>query len=67
MTSPVQDVQINWPETIRSRLDMSSGGDEHEIQLISGSPVKAAVYRVARANEFSPWKEVFFRHITGRA
>lgn len=43
----VKDVTIDWEQTIRSRLDLSNGGDEAEIQLVGGSPVKCKVFRVS--------------------
>jgi hypothetical protein len=46
MVALVKDVTIDWDATIRSRLDYSNGGDEHEIQLKRGTPVKAKFYRV---------------------
>lgn len=42
-----QDVTVDWYATLRSRLDYSNGSDEAEIQLVSGSPVKARVGHIA--------------------
>lgn len=38
MTAKLKDCTVNWPETIRSRLDQS-GGDEEELQLEVGSEI----------------------------
>lgn len=46
----MKDVTIDWEATIRSRLDYSNGGDEHEIQLKAGTPVKTRVFRVSFEN-----------------
>lgn len=34
------DVTVDWYQTFRSRIDTGNGGDEEEIQLQAGSPVK---------------------------
>ena len=44
--SNARSVQINWEETIRSRMDYSNGCDEAEIQLVKGSPIEARLYKV---------------------
>jgi hypothetical protein len=46
----VKDVTIDWEATIRSRLDYSNGGDEHEIQLKKGTPVKCRAFNVHFSN-----------------
>ena len=43
----VKDVTIDWAATIRSRLDLSNGQDEQEIQLKPGTPVRARVFHVS--------------------
>lgn len=49
LVAKIKDVTIDWEQTIRSRLDLANGGDELEIQLAAGSPVKAMAYRVTFA------------------
>lgn len=46
MVAKLKDVTVNWEATIRSRLDLSNGSDEQEIQLLKGTPVKAMAYNV---------------------
>lgn len=41
------DLTIDWPATIRSRLDLSNGQDEAEIRLVPGTPIVASARRVS--------------------
>jgi hypothetical protein len=42
----IGDVVIDWPATIRSRLDLANGQDEAEIRLVPGSAIIARTHRV---------------------
>lgn len=42
----IGDVVIDWPATIRSRLDLANGQDEAEIRLVPGSAIVARAHRV---------------------
>lgn len=61
-----KDVQIDWYETLRSRLDYSNGCDESEVQLMSGSSVTnirvgMMDYRVNGRNDFVDLKKIVWR------
>lgn len=46
LVARVGDVVIDWPATIRSRLDLANGQDEAEIRLVPGSALIASAHRV---------------------
>lgn len=46
LVARVGDVVIDWPATIRSRLDLANGQDEAEIRLVPGSVLIARAHRV---------------------
>lgn len=50
LVAEVKNVEIDWYQTIRSRLNLSHGGDECEIQLKRGTPVRTYVFRVNFVN-----------------
>lgn len=39
-TTQIKYVEVNWKETIMSRVDWSLGDDENEIQLVKGSAIR---------------------------
>lgn len=51
MQVEVRNVRIDWYETLRSRIDYSSGFDEHEFQLPKGSPIKDVNVTVLNTGE----------------
>lgn len=46
LVARIGDVIVDWPETIRSRLDLANGQDEAEIRLMPGSSLVARAHRV---------------------
>ena len=46
LVARIGDVVVDWPATIRSRLDLANGQDEAEIRLMPGSSLVARAHRV---------------------